>query len=216
MCKSIYFSSEGQTAAYICDLQHWPDVNNFLPGLPMGDYAWLTPQVYVLLFSLLFCSTTMGIWAGWNFAQLADLYFLRCLERQRCDACIYVVERQCGASPGCWKPLLLVLPLRLGLSDINPVYVEGLKVPIFVKKPSFCPTKSFHYMTSYLVTMQISADMVLVLPLRATETFINCFLQIQPTTARWCINLIYFFFRGKKKWENLLRHLVLVSWNHQS
>ena len=27
-----------------------------------------------------------------------------------------------------WRPLLLVIPLRLGLSDINPVYVNALKV----------------------------------------------------------------------------------------
>jgi hypothetical protein len=27
-----------------------------------------------------------------------------------------------------WKPLVLVVPLRLGLSEINPVYVQGLKV----------------------------------------------------------------------------------------
>lgn len=26
-----------------------------------------------------------------------------------------------------WKPLLLVIPLRLGLSEINPVYIHGLK-----------------------------------------------------------------------------------------
>jgi cysteine protease ATG4 len=29
---------------------------------------------------------------------------------------------------GSWKPLVLVVPLRLGLSEINPVYVQGLKV----------------------------------------------------------------------------------------
>lgn len=26
-----------------------------------------------------------------------------------------------------WKPLLLIIPLRLGLSEINPIYVAGLK-----------------------------------------------------------------------------------------
>ena len=26
-----------------------------------------------------------------------------------------------------WKPLLLVIPLRLGLSELNPVYIPGLK-----------------------------------------------------------------------------------------
>ena len=27
-----------------------------------------------------------------------------------------------------WQPLVLVVPLRLGLNEINPVYVQGLKV----------------------------------------------------------------------------------------
>ncbi|XP_044597052.1 cysteine protease ATG4B isoform X2 [Cotesia glomerata] len=30
-------------------------------------------------------------------------------------------------APSQWKPLLLLIPLRLGLSDINPVYINGLK-----------------------------------------------------------------------------------------
>ena len=30
--------------------------------------------------------------------------------------------------PKDWKPLLLVIPLRLGLTDINPVYLSSLKV----------------------------------------------------------------------------------------
>uniref|UniRef100_A0A182JNG8 Cysteine protease n=1 Tax=Anopheles christyi TaxID=43041 RepID=A0A182JNG8_9DIPT len=29
--------------------------------------------------------------------------------------------------PDTWKPLLLIVPLRLGLSDVNPIYIEGLK-----------------------------------------------------------------------------------------
>lgn len=28
----------------------------------------------------------------------------------------------------CWKPLVLFIPLRLGLTDINPIYIRGLKV----------------------------------------------------------------------------------------
>lgn len=27
----------------------------------------------------------------------------------------------------CWKPLLLIIPLRLGLSEVNPIYIEALK-----------------------------------------------------------------------------------------
>jgi hypothetical protein len=33
-------------------------------------------------------------------------------------------------APSQWKPLLLLIPLRLGLSEINPVYINGLKVKI--------------------------------------------------------------------------------------
>ncbi|XP_046402193.1 cysteine protease ATG4B [Ischnura elegans] len=41
------------------------------------------------------------------------------------------IKRECfrgGVERGAWRPLLLVVPLRLGLSEINPVYVHGLKV----------------------------------------------------------------------------------------
>lgn len=31
-----------------------------------------------------------------------------------------------------WKPLLLVVPLRLGLNEINPIYVKGLQVIFFL------------------------------------------------------------------------------------
>lgn len=30
--------------------------------------------------------------------------------------------------PSIWKPLLLIIPLRLGLTDFNVVYAESLKV----------------------------------------------------------------------------------------
>ena len=29
-----------------------------------------------------------------------------------------------------WRPLLIFIPLRLGVSDINPMYLSGLKVSI--------------------------------------------------------------------------------------
>ncbi|XP_067007161.2 cysteine protease ATG4B [Anabrus simplex] len=32
-----------------------------------------------------------------------------------------------NSTPNEWKPLVLVVPLRLGLNEINPVYVKGLK-----------------------------------------------------------------------------------------
>lgn len=35
---------------------------------------------------------------------------------------------QSNSSKQIWKPLVLVIPLRLGISTINPAYVEGVKV----------------------------------------------------------------------------------------
>jgi cysteine protease ATG4 len=54
--------------------------------------------------------------------------------------CLVFVERLCKLSSeqssgdgdfrltSNWKPLVLIVPLRLGLNEINPVYVQGLKV----------------------------------------------------------------------------------------
>lgn len=33
----------------------------------------------------------------------------------------------CQDDEDSWKPLLLIIPLRLGLSEINPIYIDGLK-----------------------------------------------------------------------------------------
>lgn len=38
-----------------------------------------------------------------------------------------------------WMPLLLIIPLRLGLSEINPVYLDGLKVNIYFCVLSLVP-----------------------------------------------------------------------------
>ncbi|XP_013181032.1 PREDICTED: cysteine protease ATG4B [Papilio xuthus] len=48
--------------------------------------------------------------------------------------CIVTNDRgDSSKSSGCvtvsdWMPLLLIVPLRLGLSEINPIYVDGLKI----------------------------------------------------------------------------------------
>merc|ERR1719285_188182 len=34
-----------------------------------------------------------------------------------------------------WRPLLLFISLRLGLSDINPVYIPGLKAVVSMSSP---------------------------------------------------------------------------------
>lgn len=33
----------------------------------------------------------------------------------------------CQDDDDSWTPLLLIIPLRLGLSEINPIYTDGLK-----------------------------------------------------------------------------------------
>lgn len=46
------------------------------------------------------------------------------------DNCLMIsdVEAACGgSSEGGWRPLLLIVPLRLGLSSLNPCYIQALK-----------------------------------------------------------------------------------------
>ncbi|VDP07587.1 unnamed protein product [Soboliphyme baturini] len=38
----------------------------------------------------------------------------------------------------CWRPLLLVIPLRLGLLHLNPCYVQALKVGFFILRSPRC------------------------------------------------------------------------------
>ncbi|XP_034941002.1 cysteine protease ATG4B isoform X2 [Chelonus insularis] len=52
------------------------------------------------------------------------------LRQCRIDEATAVVEENGDGAlnaPSQWKPLLLLIPLRLGLSEINPVYINGLK-----------------------------------------------------------------------------------------
>ncbi|KAG8225124.1 hypothetical protein J437_LFUL006147 [Ladona fulva] len=51
------------------------------------------------------------------------------IRKQCCSPPKHVVENCGKAAPKVvqWRPLLLVVPLRLGLSEINPLYVQGLK-----------------------------------------------------------------------------------------
>ena len=43
-----------------------------------------------------------------------------------------------------WRPLLLVIPLRLGLTEINPVYANALRVSIFTLFSSFRSSNKLH------------------------------------------------------------------------
>lgn len=37
------------------------------------------------------------------------------------------ILEECEKDPNIWKPLLLIIPLRLGLNEVNPIYIPGLK-----------------------------------------------------------------------------------------
>ncbi|XP_076040366.1 cysteine protease ATG4B-like isoform X2 [Oratosquilla oratoria] len=46
------------------------------------------------------------------------------------DNIVIMDEIKCGCQSGsdrAWRPLILFIPLRLGLSEINPIYVNGIK-----------------------------------------------------------------------------------------
>lgn len=44
-----------------------------------------------------------------------------------CNSCAHDKNKSSHLDPTKWKPLLLIIPLRLGLTDINSVYIESLK-----------------------------------------------------------------------------------------
>lgn len=52
-----------------------------------------------------------------------------------------------------WKPLLLIIPLRLGLSDVNPVYINGLKksfeIPFSVGIIGGRPNQAYYFIGNY-------------------------------------------------------------------
>lgn len=52
-----------------------------------------------------------------------------------------------------WKPLVLLIPLRLGLSDINEAYIETLKVSYF---KTYCPWRSQHIPNLFVVEVSHS------------------------------------------------------------
>ena len=45
-----------------------------------------------------------------------------------CNSCSQEKNKSSHVDPTKWKPLLLIIPLRLGLTDINAVYIDSLKV----------------------------------------------------------------------------------------
>lgn len=64
-----------------------------------------------------------------------------------------------------WMPLLLIVPLRLGLSEINPVYINGLKVCDFALQVSlvffiYCHIyfQLFLLLTFYLLFISMFAE----------------------------------------------------------
>ena len=50
------------------------------------------------------------------------------------EDCDYDKSNCDKTSQGWWRPLLLFIPLRLGLTEINPVYLRGLKACFTVRQ----------------------------------------------------------------------------------
>lgn len=57
-----------------------------------------------------------------------------------------------------WRPLLLIIPLRLGLSEINPVYINSLKVSLQV---IVINALSFPPLTVHTLILSLSLQMCL-------------------------------------------------------
>lgn len=65
---------------------------------------------------------------------------------------ISIAVKQCEKDDS-WKPLLLIIPLRLGLSEVNKIYINGLKksfeIPGFVGLVGGRPNQA-HYFIGYV------------------------------------------------------------------
>ena len=57
-----------------------------------------------------------------------DLDFKTSTNCRLCACCFTELLCQGEEKDSIWNPLLLVIPLRLGLLNINPIYIDALKV----------------------------------------------------------------------------------------
>lgn len=68
-------------------------------------------------------------------------------------SCFLVFSVKLCEKDDSWKPLLLIIPLRLGLSDVNPIYINGLKksfeIPYSVGLVGGRPNQA-HYFIGYV------------------------------------------------------------------
>lgn len=55
-----------------------------------------------------------------------------------------------NCSKNTWKPLVLVIPLRLGISTINPAYVQGLKVSSSILFSCFLILNYYNYKYTHI------------------------------------------------------------------
>uniref|UniRef100_A0A8C4MUS8 Cysteine protease n=1 Tax=Equus asinus asinus TaxID=83772 RepID=A0A8C4MUS8_EQUAS len=70
-----------------------------------------------------------------------------------------------------WKPLLLIVPLRLGINQINPVYVDAFKVSC-----TFSRDSSGSWASSFSKLMHVSfktGDELIFLDPHTTQTFVD-------------------------------------------
>jgi hypothetical protein len=47
-----------------------------------------------------------------------------------------IITKRLSESSKCWKPLVIIIPLRLGLNDVNKEYIDQLKVNIYISDHS--------------------------------------------------------------------------------
>lgn len=76
-----------------------------------------------------------------------------------------------GPSTMCpaWKPLLLIVPLRLGINQINPVYIEAFKVSLFFFSNPLLPAHhtAMSAQRSVSSSPQVSWESCILFPFRS-------------------------------------------------
>ena len=68
-----------------------------------------------------------------------------------------------GEGQGHWQPLLLIIPLRLGLTEINPIYFDALKVSHMTDDPKVKVTEiNPIYFDALKVSHMIDKDFIVI------------------------------------------------------
>ncbi len=108
----------------------------------LSDYdQWSSLKIHIAMDNAVVIDEIGKIWICLNPLNYhlyhVDWYFLS-IEQ----LCQITVE---GSETTKWNPLLLVVPLRLGLLNINPIYIESLKVFLYTLFIVYGSTNQFLY-----------------------------------------------------------------------